>query len=406
MAEVLKPYMLDETGQALAENVGGLLTEATGKKIAHHLGLIAVAQIGNIHEITDWEEIHQLVKGDLGEEEFPTATILNVTNSDYGMIKLRVVDHNHHKNPHNADAPTLTVEMLNAINNMPFDAAEAIFAVAGEALAAGTYNITLPTGYDEAYGVGQTIQFTTTHPVPVGGQIFLSWPYNKQITVDGKISTYSGPTDTTGIETGLAVSVGTAGTSLGTADGTTPHMNHIQRARYGNSNARESALIQWINSAEDANSWWTPKNEWDRPPAYTNKPGLLHGMDPKFLAAIGEIDRKIKTNKVWENPLTCPEGINSFYTMRMKSFLLSKEEVGFAVENNIEEGTVLDFYNGITNEERIKYDHTSAGVARYVFLQSPYPGYAYYVRYVTTRGAENGNHAYYGYAASAAWIIY
>ena len=409
MSTSLKHYLLDETGQVIAENVGGLLTEATGKKIEHHLGLIALAQAGNISAITDFDQIVQIVRGDLGHEEFPVGTILNVTNTDesVGNLKLRVVAHNHHKNPHDEDAPTMTLEMLNCINSRQFDAIEAIFAVAGEnALAAGTYNITLPAGIWESDGGGQTIQFTTTESVPVGGQIVIvGWGSSVNIT-SATISTFSGPTSTTAIESGLAISVGSAGTSLGTADGTTEHMNHVQRARYGNGNYRESAIRQWINSLAAGNAWWTPQNEFDRPPAYADKPGLLHGMDPDFLAAIGAVDRKVKTNRIWENPLTCTEGTNSFYTVRDKSFLLSKEEVGFAVENNIAEGTVLDFYDGISNEERIKYDHASAGVARHVWLQSPNPGYASVARNVTTAGAESSDNAYNGHAASAAWVIY
>ena len=67
------------------------------------------------------------------------------------------------------------------------------------------------------------------------------------------------------------------------------------------------------------------------------------------------------------------------------------------------DGERLEFYEGLTDTERIKYD--SAGSARYCWLRSPYPTHAYYERYVTTDGTLSRNFANYTIGAAPACII-
>ena len=64
----------------------------------------------------------------------------------------------------------------------------------------------------------------------------------------------------------------------------------------------------------------------------------------------------------------------------------------------------MEFYEGFTDTERIKYD--AAGSARYCWLRSPYPGYAYDERCVYTSGAlYNHGGAIYGHGVAPACII-
>ena len=74
-------------------------------------------------------------------------------------------------------------------------------------------------------------------------------------------------------------------------------------------------------------------------------------------------------------------------------------ELGYGKNNNISEtaakadGTLKtelawDMFIGASNEDRIRYKN---GTARYYWLRSPYPSFAYDERYVSPSGALRGN---------------
>jgi len=70
-----------------------------------------------------------------------------------------------------------------------------------------------------------------------------------------------------------------------------------------------------------------------------------------------------------------------------KVFLLSRKNVfGTDEYSGISEGELLEYFNGATNADRIKYQN---GTARYWWLRTPYFGYANRVRDVYTSGALN-----------------
>ena len=161
-------------------------------------------------------------------------------------------------------------------------------------------------------------------------------------------------------------------------------MNHIQRARYGSNNWGESAAREWLNSAAAAGEWWTPKTLFDRPASYASAAGFLAGFAAAFLDALGEVDNVTARNTVYEEGGTT----GGSYTTRDKMFNLSMAEVGLGATNNsVAEGTLLPYYNGATNAERIKYDITAATTARGWWLRSPSPSHAHNVRHVNTSGA-------------------
>ena len=94
-----------------------------------------------------------------------------------------------------------------------------------------------------------------------------------------------------------------------------------------------------------------------------------------------------------------------FITTNTTFFNLSMAEVGLgAKNNNVAEGTVLPFYTGATNADRIKYDITAATTARGWWLRSPNPSSANYVRGVYTSGALNYIIAYNGNGLAPACI--
>jgi len=81
-------------------------------------------------------------------------------------------------------------------------------------------------------------------------------------------------------------------------------------------------------------------------------------------------------------------------------------EVGLGNNDTVAEGSVMEYYNGATDTDRIKYDIAAPTTARYWWLRSPIPWNGNVVRLVTPSGALSYSFAYYGYAVAAACVIY
>lgn len=137
-------------------------------------------------------------------------------------------------------------------------------------------------------------------------------------------------------------------------------------------------------------------------PTYANVAGFLNGIDPDFAAALGEVDIVTARNTVYEMSDT----LGGSYTTRDKVFLLSMAELGLGKNDTIAEGTVLPFYDGATQVDRIKYDVASPSTARYWWMRSPTPWSASIVRNVYPDGPLNNYYASSGFGAAAACVIY
>lgn len=359
--------------------------------------------LANTIEVNDWDDIKNIVTAGAGKRYFPVGTQLTVERDGGTAYTFDVVHHGTVIDPTTSKTkPGMYLLLHNVIYNRQVDAIEALYyvddAVYPSGMPAGIYHFTIQN-YDATYGGNKTYQFTLTSPVPVGGQLVLSWGYNTQI-LNGNIKSYSSSTSTTVIET-VTLSEGSGGDDLGTTDGTNANLNYIQRARYGSNNYKESGIRQWINSSAAANEWWEPTNKFDRPIGYANVDGFLKGMDTKFLAAVGATDIPCKTNNTFELPGWT---LNTAYTVRDKFFLASRNEVGYGTEG-VAEGSVWELYDGATNADRIKYDISAASTARHWWLRSPYPGNATHVRLVHTHGSLSYYLAYDGYGVVPACII-
>lgn len=365
-----------------------------------------------VGEDASFASVKKVVAAGMAANVYPIGTKFIVPHSKYGNLIFDVVAHNHHKNPDNPNAPTMTLAMHNAIYGRPFDACEASYCVTAanypNGLPAGTYHLLPPSDYlSNAELEGWTgIQFTTSVVVPVGGQIVLAWTYNVKISAV-KISTFASASSTSALESNIVPTNGTDGTSLGTihkygenADG---FMNVLQRLRYGNNNWKESNIRQWLNAEGGAGTWWTPTHSLDRlDNVYANLEGFLKGIDADFASVLGAVDVTTRKNNVFENDSS--RG-NIIYTTRDKIFLFSQDEVGFDVEN-VAQGSTLEYYADAANADRIKYDYSSTATARTWWLRSPNPGIASNARLVDTTGARNSNTAYSGIGAAAACVIY
>lgn len=357
-------------------------------------GVQTSVHIDTLTAIKTWEDVKNAVRLGLGATLFPVGYEFTTEDSVTGAVITWVVrGHDNHIAANKKLTHTMTLETKyvygtasGTYRSFVFDATEALY-YAAEELPAGTYNFTLLAGYDTTYGGGKTLSFTLTQPVPAGGVIMFPWGYQKQST-DTKISTYASNAATAAIES-VTVTESADGTSLGVADGTVENLNHSHRIRYGSNNYAQSAARQWLNSNAAAGSVWAPTNIFDRPPSWnTSYSGFMLGLPADFLAVVQAAAIPCRTNSIFEvNSLDGTEfATNQVYTLKDKFFLLSRPEIyGTWDSSSYKDGELLEFYDGLTDTERIKYD--AAGSARRCWLRSPNPGDAYYERFVHTSGA-------------------
>lgn len=349
-----------------------------------NLAKIAAA-VGSQVDLSTWDGIRKAVLAKIAPDIIPVGTMFMVNHSTYGNKPWVVLGHNVHKNAHNVDSPTMTIGSVPVLGTLQFDAPESICQVNSD-LPAGTYHFTI-TAYDQ--WTAGTYQFTTTKTVPSGGRICVSgqYPYQGNITA-AKVSTYA-QGSSTAIESGLAITAGSEGTNLGTAgEGTT---NHTHRIAYGSNNYKESAMRQFLNSAAAAGNVWEPQTKFDQAPSWmTTTAGFLNGLDAELQEVLCDVTVPCGSNNVYEAPdSTVTKG--GIYTVTDKIFLLSNREIGFT--SDIDDGTtVLPYYDGATNADRIKYNASS--VAAYWWERTPYSGFAPTVRLVFPDGTLDGNSAF------------
>lgn len=297
---------------------------------------------------------------------------------------------------------SLTLQLHDLYQNIQFDSTEAIY-YAREELPVGTYNFTLPAGYDTENGGGKTYQFTLAKPVPAAGQIMFPWAYQQQASAT-KVSTYVNANASAAIET-VSVQEGSEGTSLGTADGTVSDLNHIHRARYGSNNWAESDLRMRLNSSAAPGGTWTRQSKFSHKPSWADtESGFLRGVDPDFLSVLGEVTKVTALN-------TLTDGGGS-KTSTEKIFLLSRSEVYGNFENSVDEGAAYPYYknysdfaskNDGNDTNRIKYQ--SNGTPYYWWLRTPSTGSAVLVRYVHPTGAVGNGNANNSYGLAPACCI-
>ena len=397
-------------------NISAVQTE-TGATISvtDREGTVTTVHIDTLTAVNTWEDIKNAVRLGLGAKLFPVGYEFTTEDATTGAVITWVVrDHDKHAAANDKLEYTMTLEAKYVYSNssgtyltLVFDAYEALY-YAAEELPAGTYNFTW--NYATGSMVNGTYQFTLTQAVPTGGQIVLGTNSSSTAITSCKIATYATVAATAAIESGIVVTEGSEGTNLGTiaaTSATSENLNCAQRIMWGSNNYAQSAARQWLNSDAAASSVWTPTNKFDRAPSWaTSKAGFMKGLPADFLAAVQPAAIPCRTNSVFEvNSLDGTEfTVNQVYTLNDMFFMLSRPEIyGSWDSSSIKDGEQLEYYEGLTNTERIKYD--AAGSARNCWLRSPNPGYASYERGVVTSGALNGYNAVNGYGVAPACII-
>ena len=397
-------------------NISAVQTE-TGATISvtDREGTVTTVHIDTLTAVNTWEDIKNAVRLGLAAKLFPVGYEFTTEDATTGAVITWVVrDHDKHAAANGKLTHSMTLEAKYVYSNsagtyltLVFDAYEALY-YAAEEIPAGTYNFTW--NYATGSMVNGTYQFTLTKAVPAGGQIVLGTNSSSTAITGCKIATYATVAATAAIESGIVVTEGSEGTSLGTiaaTSATSENLNCAQRIMWGSNNYAQSAARQWLNSDAAAGSVWTPTNKFDRAPSWaTSKAGFMKGLPADFLAAVQPAAIPCRTNSVFEvNSLDGTEyTVNTVYTLNDMFFMLSRPEIyGSWDSSSIKDGELLEYYEGLTDIERIKYD--AAGSARTCWLRSPNPGYAYGERSVNTSGALNNSLAISGYGVAPACII-
>lgn len=279
-------------------------------------------------------------------------------------------------------------------------------------LPAGKYRFTLDharylngTEYDGTY------MFTTTKAIPPTGGFRHSniggykETYAQGDVIGNYINTYGESPTRKEIETSITVSAwdGSDCTDLGTFTSQRPEYNtndgkhnYTERQAYGSNRWRDSVYRQWLNSDAPAvpssdtttvSNWWKPATVFDRVPGGAKLAGFLHGLDKKFIDALGEVEviTALSVADIGD------DGVK-FDVTYDKIFLQSVTNVFGNNENGVAEGVQLEYWKGKGNADRIKY---LTGTARYWWLRSPYSSYANGVRYVSASGVLHDNFASY-----------
>ncbi|MBO4853948.1 MAG: hypothetical protein J5482_02230 [Oscillospiraceae bacterium] len=349
-----------------------------------------------------WSRVQSIVRSGFAPIVFPVGyefTTIKKLDGTQIPITWVVRGHDHHK----AADPTLTHTMTletkyvysgsnGVYKGLVFDAAEALY-YCEEALPAGTYHFVWT--YASFRVEAGTFQFTITQGVPAGGQIVINVGGNSSVLTNRTIATYASVGATTAIESGLVITAGSGGTSLGTVNATTStddNLNCGHRIIFGSDNYAQSAARQWLNSSANLGNVWTPTSKFDRAPEWHNSSdtayrGFMYGLDDDFLSVVQTAKIACRTNSVFEVDSLDGTGFsaNQVYELEDKFFLLSRPEIYGTYDNtSYQDGTQLKYYEGLTQTELIKRD--TAGSACRSWLRSANPIYANTARVVYTSG--------------------
>lgn len=221
--------------------------------------------------------------------------------------------------------------------SVQFDNYEA-FYVAEEELPAGIYNIKIGNNWGNNCKADTIYSFTLTNPVPKGGQLsgFTQIPDVQASAL--KVYSWKSSTDTSPIET-VSVRVAEEGTNLGTLVNAGNELNSLQRVGYGYGRYGQSAIRQWLNSDAAVSKWWTPQNDYDRPPAeLSQRAGFLTGFSEEFLDIVEKI--KIKTALNTVIPADKAEGYDITYE---KIWLIGAEQT-YIKPDGQGEGEAFDYW--------------------------------------------------------------
>lgn len=399
--------------------MGKVATEKTLSEIKTSVTALTAFLTNKMVDISSFSDVKALVAAGLQHTVFDVGDQLNTTWQEPGgtsyVDPFDIVDLE--CSPELEDGQTVHGMMLQQhfanVCGCPFDAQEALYD-ADEELPAGTYHFTVGGNTWLTSENGKVLQFTLTQPIPAGGQLVYAsvGGYNKAL-VGQKISTYSGPTSFTAIES-VALSEGSEGADLGTTDGK-GQLNHHQRAFRGNGRWKTSMLRQYLNSAASAGNWWTKQDKWDRASVFINScPGYLAGFPADFLAALRPVKVCTARNTVVQDGGT-DITFDIFFPVSLQQLnaapqIASVEGSALPYWKNVAAGcTDLDtsgrFKQSATYPDLRAYGLNAQTTARNCWLRSAIRGLACFVWHVSASGTVTSSSALNGNYCAPACVI-
>jgi hypothetical protein len=322
-------------------------------------------------DITSWDTVQHIVRAGLAPRVFQIGDQFEVLyDSAPVLFDIIGIDHDTPTDPQYKHS--LTIQSPDCLLDCQFDAPEALY-YAESGLPAGEHIWTQDT-------TNIRYKFTTTEPVPSGGQIVItSWGTGDYVPT--AVTTYAADRITP-IESNLPVTVAESG------EDTLAPVNIRTRCRNGSNNYLQSNIRAWLNS--DAASFaWSPSTIYDRPS--TDAPydggGFLARLDPELVAVLGAVDKHVA-----RNTLTDGGGQDLFSD---KAFLLSRVEAYAGTEGVTAGELPYAYYAAMAAEPtsgelagRIKY---RSGSAVYWWLRSPNLGGASSPHFVMSTGQLSNN---------------
>lgn len=198
----------------------------------------------------------------------------------------------------------------------------------------------------------------------------------------------------------------------------TTYYKHVRtgmagRLRYGSNDYVESAVRQWLNSDEDAGSWWTAQHDSDVAPSQASTlPGFLTGFGADWLAVFKPVKIQVAKNT------SCDGGVTA--VMYDKFFLPSLEQMYGSPQASGVEGDYWEYWKeetGLSSPSNGSSSNTNAarqipsvadptGAAVYCRLRSAYRSNTHYAWSVYAAGYLASGSAYSSYRAQPACVIY
>ena len=414
MSGIIKPIILDETGQLIAEELARqnyLLSELISESEA-----IPAATL---------HEIHKIVQSGDAEHIFGIGDQINLNYRDGStnyVLPWDIVQFGDFELEDGEIKPGMVIQSHYAMQAVQFSATQAVY-VCDTALAPGTYNFIIGTNWGSHCHANTSYEFTTTVEVPAGGQVvigrdtgFYTWGAPDVNPTLWRVYTFSSATSATPLET-LTPAEGSNGTNLGTLSNATKFgaegMTNLQIAAYGYNRWAHSAIRQWLNNNSAANTWWSPRHPEDRPPQQlATLPGFMAGFDEVFLQIIKPVKVTTALNTVSDSVIGTSE--TTFDTF----FLPSLEQEYIVPQLSGVEGSYFPYWKerlwlsspqgagtANANSRHIRYGFDAKTSAQYCRLRSAYRSTASSAWFVYSTGNANSYAATGAYRSCPACVI-
>lgn len=380
--------------------------------------IAAIIGVNGTYDISSISKVQYLVKMGLAEKVIPVGSQIITTWADTSTTTptqyTAVWDVVHYGKVTLQDGETVNGMYLQWHYATPFgvqfDNYEA-FYYATSILPAGTYNVSFGVSWGKNVINNKVYQFTTTQDIPAGGQISGFEMAPDTTTDKWNVKTWRTSSDTTPLET-LTLTEGSGGTSLGVlkpgGDGT---LNCLQRTSYGYNRWSQSAIRQWLNSANSSTKWWTPQHNFDRfPNELLTKNGFLSGFSSDFLSAIGTVKVTTALNTITDSAIGTQEDTYD------KIFLASLQQENIVPQLADVEGETWEYWKrasgrtGYSPVSTAMQNYVTYGIdnklnAQYVRLRSAYRGFSNSTWFVGASGGVGANSSTAAYRCAPACVI-